>query len=159
MKQGKSSEETFASLCSKPRQWKDKALTYPMASLLWHLAEEQEGTKQGPALKGKLELIIISVHLIRPHFSWVRNPNFFAIRDLSSPLDLHRHFLVAWTRKQNKKKKSIFISHLKCCPNALKFYFLLKKNNFQSTATHQINLLNESCGRTWVWTWGLYLSQ
>lgn len=156
MKQGKSSEETFASLCSKSKQWKGKALTYPMASLLWHLAEEQEGTKQGPALKGKLELIIISVHLIRPHFSWVRNPNFFAIRDLSSPLDMHRHFLVAWTRKQKKidlhKPSQMLSKHFKVL-------FSLKKNNFQSTATHQINLLNESCGRTWVWTWGLYLLQ
>lgn len=159
MKQGRSSEETFASLCSKPRQWKDKALTYPMASLLWHLAEEQEGTKQGPALKGKLELIIISVHLIRPHFSWVRNPNFFAIRDLSSPLDLHRHFLVAWTRKQNKKKKIDLHKPSQMLSKRFKVLFSFKKNNFQSTATHQINLLNESCGRTWVWTWGLYLSQ
>lgn len=55
-----------------------------MASLLFHLAGKQEDPKQRPTLKGKLELIIISVQLIRPHFCWVRNPDLFAIRDPSS---------------------------------------------------------------------------
>jgi hypothetical protein len=70
-----------------------------MASLLLHLAGKQEDPKQRPTLKGKLELIIISIQLIRPHFSWVRNPNLFVIRELSSTLAVHRHFLNSMVKK------------------------------------------------------------
>ena len=72
-------------------QW--NKMFFRMASLLLLLADRQEATKQGPPLKGKLELITIWVHLIKPYFSWVKGPNLSAITNLLSILSMHRNIL------------------------------------------------------------------
>lgn len=86
---------------------------FSMASLLLPLAERQEDTKQGPPLEGKLELITICSHLIRPYFNWVRNLNLSVITHLFSSLNMHRDvlFFFVWSRY---RIIAIFMKHFLC---------------------------------------------